>query len=842
MNRERIQKLWTHHASALLTAMAGVVVSAGVFLVLWQRENELMQAKLRDIVRERAETLRGQMLRSMEVLHGISAFHSTRGELTRAEFHAFVSGALARQPELQALAWDPRVPHTDREGFEGRTRSEGFDGFSFKHETRDGRPVVAMTREEYFPVFYLEPLERNADAFGFDVGSEPRRRAALEMARDTGQPTASAPIRLAQEKESQRGFLVFEPLFTKRAITVEDRRKALAGFAVAVFRIGDLIDTSLRPANDRGICVAVVDEQAGDVIYEHPKAARTTGPGVDEPIEVGGRTWRLHVAPMPGFVSGAIQWTPWAALLGGLAFTGLLGAYFHMRERGAAELLESNAALRAEVVMRKKAETSAEAASQAKSQFLANMSHEIRTPMNAILGYSQILSRADGLHPFHRDAASTIESSCEHLLHLVNEVLDLAKIDAGHMELAPEDFSLRTLGHDLASMFQRPCEEKQLGLKVDGFDEVIGCYRGDAGKLRQVMINLLSNAVKFTDRGCVWLRLMPRGENAFRFEVCDTGPGIPKHLQALIFEPFQQANQATPTNRHGGTGLGLTIAQRQVKLMGGALEVRSTPGEGACFGFTITLDPPLSQAAPVRDPFADVTHLASGWHVRALVVDDIPTNREVLSTMLRMVGCEVLLAESGRQAIELAQVSQPDIIFLDMRLPELDGFEIARRLAEAHHADGLRIVATSASALDSARENCFRAGCDDFVSKPFRCERIYACLQQQLGVEFEHRPAEQTGSSGALDLSTIHLPEGLITRLTMAAELHSATVMKHCLAEVEAIDPAGARLAAHLREFLAGYDMETIQRIVAQIPIRNATPPPGVAASQTHCERQPISV
>jgi CheY-like chemotaxis protein len=324
--------------------------------------------------------------------------------------------------------------------------------------------------------------------------------------------------------------------------------------------------------------------------------------------------------------------------------------------------------------------------------------------------------------------------------------------------------------------------------------------------------------VKFTERGRVVLRLGHR-DDTWDFEVSDTGIGVAIEEQRAIFEPFQQGSGA---RGRGGTGLGLTIARRQVELMGGHLALRSEPGVGSTFAFSISL--PADSA--VAEPPHEVDRLAVGCEVRALVVDDIRENREVLSTMLATIGCEIILAENGRQALEAVAASRPDIVFMDMRLPEMDGLEATRRIVRDHGGRGVKVVATSASALAHERELYLKAGCDDFVAKPFRAERIHGCLRNLLGAEFDYRtPAPGAESEPTLDLAHIALPEDLVTRLMMAAELHSATVLKSCLREVEELGPAGQRLAGHLREFLASYDMEMIQKIVAQIPIE-----PGVTS------------
>ncbi len=297
----------------------------------------------------------------------------------------------------------------------------------------------------------------------------------------------------------------------------------------------------------------------------------------------------------------------------------------------------------------------------------------------------------------------------------------------------------------------------------------------------------------------------------------DTGIGIAPEAHASIFEPFQQL----AAGRAGGTGLGLTIARRHVELMGGRLEVDSAPGAGARFFFTLQL-PAVENRFPSRGTPPRVERLEEGCKVRALVVDDIPENREVLAIMLRIVGCEVVLAENGRQALECVRLARPQIVFMDMRLGEGDGMEVTRQLVQEYGAGGLKIAATSASVLSHQREICFQIGCDEFVAKPFRAERIYAVLENLLGARFVGSAQEEPREAGEIiNLRSVELPEELAVRLTMAAELHSATVLKNCLHDVEQLSPAGARLAEHLRGFLASYDMATIQRLVAQLPVQS---------------------
>lgn len=801
-------------APAIFALVLGTVASLGLMFLLLKVREDHWQDEVRKLAHDRTEVIRGQILRSMEVLHGIVAFFDTRDQISREEFGIFVSSFLARQPELQALAWDPRVPGAERAAWENRARAEGFVEFHFTEEKAEGELMPALPREEYFPVYYLESVQKNAAALGFNVASEPRRRLALEQARDTGLPWATAPIRLAQEKESQRGFVVFEPVYAGPMRTVEEKRVSLIGFATAVFRIGDLIDLSLKGSRDNGVALSLHDQADGSLLYFQQGKRLKDHPSWTTTVDVAGRRWTLLFEPTTGFLGLRPDSMPWIALCGGWVITALLATYLWKSATQAAEIRQAQKDLLAEVAVRKQAEATAEAASRAKSEFLANMSHEIRTPMNAILGYAQILARDGALPRFHRDAVTTILSSGDHLLHLIQEILDLSKIDAGRMEVEKNDFDLSALVRELAAMFQNPCEEKQIGFRVEApaLDKTVSVH-GDEGKLRQVLINLLGNAVKFTAQGKVTLRALPLDAGgSWRFEVEDTGVGIPAEAQQRIFDPFQQE----PGSR-SGSGLGLAIARRQVEILGGEIGVRSEPGQGSCFHVELAL-PETRAHRSARPAARDLIRLAPGCAVKALVVDDIRENREVLASMLTLIGCEVVLAEHGRQAVEVVRVSRPQIVFMDIRMPAFDGLQATRRILEEFDPEEVKIVATSASALAHERELCLQAGCDDFVAKPFRAERIYGCLRNLLGAEFEYKEEpvpEETGET--IDLSQITLPEELATRLTMAAELHSATVLKSCLAEMEQLGTAGERLAQHLRAFLASYDMKTIQRVVAQI-------------------------
>ncbi|MDM8542931.1 cache domain-containing protein [Desulfococcaceae bacterium HSG9] len=389
------------------------------------------------------------------------------------------------------------------------------------------------------------------------------------------------------------------------------------------------------------------------------------------------------------------------------------------------------------------AKEAAEAANLAKSAFLASMSHELRTPLNAILGFSELMTRDPNLTPHQHENLATIGRSGEHLLALINDVLDMAKIESGGMELQLEEFDLHYMLLGVEEMIHVRAEKKNLLLSFEPAPDVPQYIRADQGRLRQVLINLLGNAVKFTHEGEITLRisiLEPQTTDAapetrLFFEVEDTGAGIAAEEMDRLFEAFVQ----TETGRRSreGTGLGLPISRQFVQLMGGEMTAISQPGRGAVFRFDLAVD--IVDAAVVKTQVRARRVIGlepEQLRFRILIVDDKEDNRLLLNRLLKPLSFDVREACDGQEALDIWKEWSPHLIWMDMRMPVMDGEEATQQIKSTTKGQATAVIALTASVLDEERSVVLSAGCDDFVRKPFREAEIFDAMHKHIGVRY----------------------------------------------------------------------------------------------------------
>ena len=489
------------------------------------------------------------------------------------------------------------------------------------------------------------------------------------------------------------------------------------------------------------------------------------------------------------------------------------------------------------------AQKRAESANQAKSSFLASMSHELRTPLNGILGYAQILKRDKALNHQQAEAINIIQQSGKHLLTLINDVLDLSKIEAGKMDLYPTNLYLVPFLKEIANIICLRAEQKGLNFNCEIASNLPSGVQIDKTRLRQIIINLLGNAVKFTDRGNIIFRISPVQHSAseltsvpkqvndattmsIRFEIEDEGVGIsPKQLN-YIFLPFEQVGETE--RRATGTGLGLSISQKLVRAMGGQLSVKSKLGQGSTFWFEI--DMPITKMATEDTDQKDYAIIGykhpKGKPLKILVADDKITNRLVIINMLSPLGFEVIETKDGQQTITQVQNQHPDLILIDLDMPKMSGLKVIQRIRQIPTIKDIPIIVASANVFEQDKQQSKVAGSNGFLPKPVEMSKLYTILEKHLTLEWTY---EKFGTQAnnqqqkyypvipqITDVSLIPPMEDLTQLLEFAKQGDMGAIQKQAL-RIEKVDEKYKLLAYYLKQLARSFEEQKIQTLIENL-------------------------
>ena len=478
-----------------------------------------------------------------------------------------------------------------------------------------------------------------------------------------------------------------------------------------------------------------------------------------------------------------------------------------------------------DITERKKAEAgleeaklTAEKANRAKSDFLASMSHELRTPLNGILGFSQILKRDSNLSEKQRSGVEVIQNCGNHLLTLINDILDLSKIEAQKLELNPIDFNLSDSLQQIVHVIKVRAEQKGLAFVCEKSNDLPPVVRGDEKYLRQVLLNLLTNAVKFTETGGVTLKVYPsenRGQDrAVYFVVQDTGKGIPEKDLEEIFLPFRQV--AEHTRKEEGTGLGLAITKQLITLMGGEIQVRSTVGEGSTFSFSVKLSP-VEGAVPTPIQRQQTIVGFKGSKKNILVVDDKSENRAVISGLLAPLGFDVQEAADGQECLAKAKETRPDLIIMDLLMPDMDGLEATRRIKQLLDLKDVPVIASSASVFEFNQQNAKAAGCSDFLPKPVQADTLFEELRIHLNLEWEYASdMPQANLTQKVDGPLIPPPDSDLAALFELAKVGKIMAIRQHIQKIEKLGEPFGPFVEELQRIVKKFDMDQLSQFLRQ--------------------------
>jgi signal transduction histidine kinase/integral membrane sensor domain MASE1 len=732
------QRDWLRFRSVVFPLGFAVLLAGAVFYAASRWESTALNNRVAEEGENIQRLLESRVTAHQEMLSSLNRLIEVNPEINREQFDQFTKLTLAEQNDVSALSFNPLVFQQNRTEFESLMAAVLDDpAFVIRERNTLGDLVPASDAPLHVPVIYISPQPENQQAVGYDIYSDPSRKQAIDRSLENLNGTVTAPVQLIQDNQNRTGVLLMQPIFNREGQNNPDQR--VQGFAVAVIKVDDMIRIALREKLNDSMALRLKDADAAkdqSLFYQTSNWARsklTNQYAWRNTIAVADRTWQLEMIPTVSYLKEHRPVFAWVVGALSMFFAALLQVML-MAVSGRTELVKRKVREQTRFIQEQKQKleiTSAQAnaANLAKSRFLATMSHELRTPMNGILGVAKLI-QLESDNTKQKEQAEIILTSGEMLLTLLNDILDIAKIEAGKIELHAHPFAPQDILTDVKRLYEAQAHHKKIALQVDWHGPVNVVYLGDAGRIRQILINLVSNALKFTQSGHVKViadalpGAIPR-QVELRFEVQDSGIGITQDKLAQLFQPFSQLDDSNK-RKHAGSGLGLSIVKSMTELMGGNVGVESVPGQGSRFWFTVRVGHTKSLGKPdnttTQIPLSKVQKNLQQFTGDVLVVEDDLVNQTVIRAFLGKLGLKSENAANGALAVQrITSGHRPKLILMDLQMPELDGYDATREIRAFELQQGLNpipIIALTAAAFPEERARCFEAGMNGFLSKP----------------------------------------------------------------------------------------------------------------------------
>lgn len=747
---------WPRLRTILIPLSIALGLSAGVFTVAANYEKKSIRAKVAEEGEQIQRQLENRVIAHREMLASMARLIEVNPELSPAQFDYFTHVTLAKQRDVFALSFNPLILSANRDAFEAKMRGmqgqADFAHYAIRGDDSSQGQTTNDVRGIYIPVAFISPILKNKSALGYDIYSNPVRRLAIESSLNSLLGAVTAPVDLIQDAEPEMGVLLLEPILQGNSLVnpgIVSNLK-ISGFAVGVIKVNEMVRIALQERFNQQLTLRISDSEAINSNQHFFKTAnfqsdwqndsKMTEFGWTHTLNVADRHWTIELIPSTAYLQAQRPLFAWVAGVLGIFFAALLQVML-MAISGRTELVRRKVHEQTQFIEDQNrqleiASAQAQAANLAKSRFLATVSHELRTPLNGILGVAKLM-QMEANNPEQLKQTGIILSSGETLLALLNDVLDLAKVESGKIELKMQDFKPKVLLEDTAQLFEFQACNKNLTLEVKWKGAEDAQFTGDLIRIKQILNNLVGNAIKFTSQGGVSIRaeeiVKAEGSVFLKFNVQDTGIGIAQNDIPQLFKPFAQLDDAY-NRQYEGTGLGLSIVKNLSELMNGEVGVSSEKGVGSDFWFTIQVEP--GQFEKLREkPTADAAkfndHLPKGktWHQykgHVLIAEDEKINQTVVFSFLKKMGLSSECVASGEQAVQRIQEGlRPNLILMDLHMPIMDGYEATVRIKDHERSSNLPptpVVALTASTQAEAQQKCLDVGMVGFLSKPISIE------------------------------------------------------------------------------------------------------------------------